>query len=168
MNACSYPKNFPQPDNPQNISLKIINYNLWHSLGSTGFLKRRVLEPESHKEQRFQEQIKILKQEKPDILFLQEVNPVASLSRRIAKELDMSYVFQNTNCGLSLGGLGLPINLDMGIAILVRSPLKIKKILGQKLSGPPGTCNPYLTFQYAEFRYALFALLYHPEHGSFC
>ncbi|MCY4513501.1 MAG: hypothetical protein OXB86_07420, partial [Bdellovibrionales bacterium] len=50
---------------------------------------------------------------------------------------------------------------------LVRPPLKIKKIKGLKLSGPLGFCNPYLTFQYAEFRYALFALAHHPRYGSF-
>ena len=78
----------------------------------------------------------------------------------------MSHVLQHTNCGMSLMGLRLPINLNMGLAVLARPPLQIKKILGLKLSGPPGFCNPYLTFQYAEFRYALFALAWHPQYGS--
>ena len=164
--ACGWPGSFPKPENPQAVTLKIINYNLWHGLGE-GFLKREELEPSSHKKKRFQQQMRLLKEAKPDILFLQEVNPVSSLPGKIAKELGMAAVFQNTNCGVSFLGLGLPINLDMGIAILVRSPLKIKKIQGLKLSGPPGFCNPYLTFQYAEFRYALFALAHHPQYGSF-
>ena len=164
--GCGYPKNFSKPEKPQNISLKIINYNIWHGLGE-GFFKREELEPDSYKKKRYQEQIKLLKTAKPDILFLQELNPVGSLSKKIAKELGMLRVFQNTNCGLSVLGLDLiPINLDMGISILVRPPLKIKKIMGLKLSGPFGACNPYLTFQYTEFRYALFALAYHPNHGS--
>ena len=166
ISACGFPESLPKPEEPKDISLKIINYNLWHGLGE-GFLKREELEPESHKEKRFQEQITLLKQTKPDILFLQEVNPVSSQTRKIAQELGMTYVFQETNCGTSILGLGLPINLSMGISILVRPPLKIQKIHGLKLSGPVGFCNPYLTFQYAEFRYALFALAYHPEYGSF-
>ena len=167
VNSCSYPQGFPQPDNPQAVSLKVVNYNLWHGLGSTGIYKRKVLEPEGHKDRRYKRQIEILKQEKPDILFLQEVNPVESLSKKTAKELDMDYVFQNTNCGISVFGFGPPFNLDMGISILVRPPLEIREILGLKLSGPLGGCNPYLTFQYAEFRYALYALAYHPDYGSF-
>lgn len=166
ISACGFPESLPKPEKSKDISLKIINYNLWHGLGS-GYFKREELEPQSHKENRFQEQINLLKQAKPDILFLQEANPVSSQTRKIAKELGMTYVFQETNCGTSVLGLGLPINLSMGIAILVRPPLEIKKILGLKLSGPIGFCNPYLTFQYAEFRYALFALAYHPEYGSF-
>ena len=164
-NSCGFPQDFSQPDQPKSISLKVINYNLWHGLG-IGFFKREVLESSSHKSQRYQEQIKLLKKAKPDILFLQELNPVGSLSKRIAKELGMFSVFQNTNCGISILGFGLPTNLDMGISILVRPPLEIKKILGVKLSGPFGACTPYFTFQYSEFRYALFALAYHPHHGS--
>ena len=164
--ACSPPEPFPQPENPQAVSLKVINYNLWHGLG-TGYLKREELEPPSHKQARFQEQIRLIKSAEPDILFLQEVHPVSSRSKEMAKTLEMSRVFQQTNCGMSFFGLRLPVNLTIGIAVLARPPLQLKKILGLKLSGPPGFCNPYLTFQYAEFRYALFALAHHPQYGSF-
>ena len=57
--------------------------------------------------------------------------------------------------------------LNVGLSIFVKPPLKIKKIVGLRLSGPPGFCSPYLSFQYAEFRYALFALVHHPLYGSF-
>ena len=147
-------------------SLQLINYNIWHGLGG-GFFKREELEPRWHKEKRYEKQIADLTDTSPDILFLQEVNPVGRLTRKIARKLGMSYVFQNTNCGISVFGQGLPMNLNMGIAILVRPPLKIRKIVGLKLSGPLGLCNPFLTFQYAEFRYALFAMAEHPKHGSF-
>ena len=92
---------------------------------------------------------------------------MGSLTKKIADELNMSHVFQNTNCGTSILGWGLPTNLDMGISILVRPPLQIRKIIGLKLSGPVGFCHPLISFQYAEFRYALFALIQHPKHGPF-
>ncbi|MCY4523803.1 MAG: endonuclease/exonuclease/phosphatase family protein, partial [Halobacteriovoraceae bacterium] len=153
-------------NNANTFSLKVINYNIWHGLGE-GFFKREVLEPVDHKQKRDEKQIADLLNEKPDILFLQEVNPVDSHSKRIAGRLGMKRVFQNTNCGISILGLGIPVNLNMGIAILVRPPLKITKIAKMKLSGPMGGCNPYATFQYAEFRYALFAKVDHPGKGSF-
>ena len=148
------------------ISVKVINYNLWFGLGR-GYVKRQELEPKDYREQRRAKQKSELKAAKPDILFLQEVNPVGSYAREIAKELGMSYAYQNTNCGISIFGIGLPVNLDMGIAILARPPLRIKEIMGLKLSGGLGTCNPYFTFQLAEFRYALFVLIDHPDYGLF-
>ena len=167
--ACGgVPEPFSSPKEQKAVSLKIINYNLWHGLGNKGWFKREEIEPPSHREQRYKAQIKLFKEAKPDILFLQELNPVDSLSEKISKELKMPYIFQETNCGMSVLGLSLPSNLNMGLAILARPPLKIKKILGLKLSGPPGFCgDSSLTFQYGEFRYALFALAYHPQYGSF-
>ena len=154
------------PKSPKALELSIINYNLWHGLGQ-GYFKRKELEPPGRLDRRFQHQLNLLKEAQPDILFLQELNPVSSRAKTIAKALNMDFVFQETNCGVSFFGFGVPVNLSMGIAILARPPLKIQKILGRKLSGPPGFCNPILSFQYAEFRYGLFALAFHPEYGSF-
>ena len=148
-------------------SIKVINYNTWHGLGGSGVLKRTVLEPSGRKALRVQEQLELLKEAKPDLLFLQELNPVTTLSKEIAAKLGMSHVFQVTNCGISIGGVGIPSNLTMGIAILARPPWKIQKIKGVKLSGTIGACNPYVTFQYSEFRYALFASARHPRYGDF-
>ena len=164
--GCGWPEPFPQPKEPKTVSLKVINYNLWHGLGD-GYFKREELEPEQNKKDRYQEQIKLFKLAKPDILFGQEVHPSSFRASAIGKALGMSPVFHQSNCGISFFNVGLPVNLDIGIAIWVRPPLKIKKILGLKLSGPPGFCNTWLTFQYGEFRYALFALAWHPDYGSF-
>ena len=164
--GCGFPEPFPAPSEKKSVSLKVINYNLWHGLGD-GYFKREELEPEQHKKDRYEEQIKRFQAVKPDILFLQEVHPSSSRAGAIAKALGMSVVYHQSNCGVSFFGLGVPVNLDIGLAILVRPPLKIKKILGLKLSGPPGFCDTWLTFQYGEFRYGLFALAWHPDYGSF-
>ena len=164
--SCGYPIKKESPNKPKEISLKVINYNLWHGLG-TGFIEREALEPQGRRETRLVEQFSLFKSAQPDILFLQELNPVSSLSHVIAEELGMNYVYKITNCGISVFTAGIPVNLSMGIAILARPPLEISKILGLKLSGSPGFCKKYLSFQYGEFRYALFALAYHPDYGSF-
>ena len=151
---------------PSTGSLNVINYNLWHGLGQ-GIFKRKEIDPPNHKKQRFQTQLKELEEARPDILFLQELNPVSSLSKKIAQKLGMFGIYHVTNCGTSVLGLGIPTNLSMGIAILVRPPFQIKKIKGFKLSGPFGFChNPLFTFQYDEFRYGLFAMASHPDYGS--
>ena len=144
--------------------LNIVNYNSWHGIGE-GFLKREEMEPPYHRIKRYKKQMDDFKKDRFDIIFLQEVNPVEKRTKKMAEELGMSYVFQNTNCGISVLGVGIPVNLDMGIAILADPSLKIEKIEGVKLSGPLGGCNRFVTFQYAEFRYALFALVKHPKYG---
>ncbi len=165
--ACSnFPKKRTEPSQREPLKLKIINYNLWFGLGE-GFFKRKELEPTQHRQDRFQHQLDLLRSAQPDILFIQEVNPVASQTQTIAQHLNMDYVFQKTNCGVSFLNFGIPANLDMGISILVRPPLQIDKILGLKLSGPIGSCHDLISFQYGEFRYALYALAHHPEYGSF-
>ena len=166
--ACGhFPELPPLPSRQESLSLKVVNYNLWHGLGGSGILVRKELEPPAHKQNRLKEQLILLKKARPDILFLQEVNPVSSLSRKIAEELGMHHIYQKTNCGISILGLGVPVNLSMGIAVLARPPLTLSKISGVKLSGPAGFCSSLLSFQYAEFRYALFALAHHPRYGSF-
>ena len=160
------PAPFEKPAKPQALTLKVISWNLWHGLGQ-GLLKREELEPVHHKERRFQEQIRLLKEAQPDLLFLQELNPVAGRADSTAQALGMDFVFQETNCGMSVLKLRLPVNLNIGIAVMAKPPLQIKKITGLKLSGPAGFCSPLLSFQYAEFRYALFALAFHPKYGSF-
>ena len=50
---------------------------------------------------------------------------------------------------------------------MTKPPLKMQKIIGHKLSGPAGFCGPGFSFQYDEFRFALFALAFHPKYGSF-
>ena len=133
------------------------------------FSSERSLIHPTIKKQRFQTQLKELEEARPDILFLQELNPVSSLSKKIAQKLGMFGIYHVTNCGTSVLGLGIPTNLSMGIAILVRPPFQIKKIKGFKLSGPFGFChNPLFTFQYDEFRYGLFAMASHPDYGSMC
>ena len=165
--ACSnFPQKIQEPYQKESIVLKIVNYNLWFGLGD-GILKREELEPPQYKQDRLWYQLQLLREARPDILFVQEVNPVDSRTEEIARHLNMNYVFQRTNCGVSFLGLGIPINLNMGISILVRPPLRIDKILGLKLSGPIGSCHEWFSFQYGEFRYALYALAYHPQYGSF-
>ena len=166
INSCALPEFEPPTQKTKEISIKVINYNLWHGL-SLRWFKMKELHSDDYKQARFKEQLHLLKKESPDILFLQEMNPVLSQSKKIAKELKSTYVFQETNCGMSLLGLNIPINLNAGLSIFVKPPLKIKKIIGLRLSGPIGFCNPYISFQYAEFRYALFALVHHPLYGSF-
>ena len=167
MFACQVPE-FPRVSDPQPVQLKVLTYNVWHGLSQATF-KMRELEPPGQKEARIQWQITQIKALDPDIVFLQEVNPVSALSQRLADALGQrySYVFHRDNCGTSLFNVGLPVNLQSGLVVMVKQPLQVRKLEAIKLSGGFGGCEGVATFQLAEFRYALLARVFHPDFGSF-
>ena len=118
--ACSkFPQKRSEPSQKEPLKLTIINYNLWFGLGD-GLFEREELEPMEYRQDRQQHQLNLLEEVEPDILFIQEVNPVDTRTKEIAHRLNMNYVLQRTNCGVSVLDFGFPVNLDMGIAILVR------------------------------------------------
>jgi len=136
-------------------SLRVLNYNLWHGLNGAGFIKFRELEPEGRRIRRQKVQLEQLKALDADLIFLQEVNPLYSRSTEIAQALSMDYIAQYDQAGMRVFGLGLPFNLKTGLSILARPELMLTRHRGTKLSGGFGFCRKYLSFQYAEFRYAL-------------
>ena len=85
MFACQVPE-FPRVADPQPVRLKALTYNVWHGLSQATF-KMKELEPPGQKEARIQWQITQIKALDPDIVFLQEVNPVSVLSQRLAAAL---------------------------------------------------------------------------------
>ncbi len=167
LTACQ-PAPFPPVPHPKKIDLKALTYNVWHGL-STSTFKMKELEPEGRKNQRVELQISRLKALQPDLIFLQEVNPVQKLAQHIGRALgnSYSYVYHRDNCGISLFNVGLPVNLNSGLVVFAKKPLQLRKITALKLSGPLGDCDGAFTFQYAEFRYALFVDIFHPSFGSF-
>jgi endonuclease/exonuclease/phosphatase family metal-dependent hydrolase len=66
-----------------------------------------------------------LRSTRPDILALQEVNPHSSLSERIAAELGYSVISQRVLSGVKVGSIGIPWNLNEGLALLARTDLDL-------------------------------------------
>src|SRR4030095_13400369 len=54
-------------------------------------------------------------------------------------------------------GLAVVPGLNNGLAVLAKTPLKVRKVEGLKLSGGFGRCDDYMGFQTGELRYALIA-----------
>lgn len=140
--------------------LKVINYNVWHGLTLDG-LKTPSIESEGNKEKRVKHQISMLKAADADIIFMQEVNPVAaklfkrSLTKRYAQALNMEYINRIDNCGIKIGGWGFP-SIYSGLVIMAKPKFGIKKVKGKKLGTffSSGFCNKFLSVQWKESRYA--------------
>ena len=150
--ACAPPRDMAAP--PPSRSLRVANYNLWHGLDPVGVWKFREYETPEGRERRLQAFLKIARETDADLWFLEEVNPAPKLAARLARELGMDEIHQVDNCGMRLG-VGLPVNLRSGLAILARKGAGLRKLAGPKLSGPPGFCGDLAGFQWKEFRYGL-------------
>lgn len=146
--------------------MKVLSYNVWHSLNGRPSVLMKKLEPESRIQQRQDLQTKNFKAFDPGLMFLQELNPVRSRALQISRSLNLSEVHQSDNCGVKVFGFGIPSILNSGIAILAKKSWGLTKIGGYKLSGSGlSLCNDWIGFQLSELRYGLLAELSHPALG---
>jgi endonuclease/exonuclease/phosphatase family metal-dependent hydrolase len=151
----------PQPVSPP-TTFKVLTYNTLHGLEVSKLWVRQVETDVQHKA-RFTLRIKQLAEAQPDVILLQEVNPLPAMAEDYVQALkqgglDYAEVHQVDACGLRLApGLAILPGLNNGLVILAKAPLTIRKLDGLKLSGPLGGCGDYAGVQFGELRYALLA-----------
>lgn len=147
---------------------RILTYNVLHGL-DVGRVWVRPGESAEDRTKRFQLQFQHLARTEPDVVLLQEVNPLPAMAEAYMEGLksfglQYSAVHQADACGIRLGSkLGLVPGLNNGLAVLAKSPLRLRKLTGLKLSGGIGGCGGIIGFQTGAFRYALIAEVEHPE-----
>ncbi len=113
--------------------------------------------PTEAEEARFKVQAQQIALVQPDVILLQEVNPLPRQARAYVaalKEHGVEYaeVHQEDACGVRLFGLGIVTGLNNGVAVLAKAPLHLRKVMGLKLSGGPGGCTDFVGFQVGELR----------------
>ncbi len=136
-------------------TLRVATLNAWHGLRSDE-LSVRETETAEQREARFQCQIQELRALAPDIVFLQEVNPIPRQSARYAEALGYDEIHRISACGLRLGPLKFPRSLSEGLTILAKPELGLRELGTTKLSGPGGCWCRRFSLQLGESRYALF------------
>jgi endonuclease/exonuclease/phosphatase family metal-dependent hydrolase len=144
----------------QPATFKILTYNIWHGL-HVGPYWVRLDETPGQNEARFNLQIRQLAEEAPDLIFLQEVNPLPQEATRFVEALhqvglEYTEIHQVDACGLRASqSVALLPDLNNGLVILAKPYLKLKKIEGVKILGTFGMCRSTRGFQLEELRYAL-------------
>lgn len=124
------------------------------------------LEPTARRELRERLQIDVLKSAAPEIAFFQEVNPVVKRAPVLGNALDMAVTFQPDLVGLKLLGLGLPLNLNSGLATLVARGQGVKLVEAVSLSRPGlNLVRAWGSWQLKEERFALFSETLLPKWG---
>ncbi len=137
----------------QNL-LKVVTINIWSGLDYTGFFRFGEYETAKRRELRLQLLIAQLRRLDPDVICIQEANPVSEYSCRLADSLGFDEVHQVCNAGIKFGGVGLPTNFDEGIAILARRNLQLRYLPPWKLSGSFGIYGGAITLNFDESEFA--------------
>lgn len=146
----------------------VLTYNTLHGLEPSG-LTVQASESKEARQARLDLQFRELSVIQPDVMLLQEVNPLPEMAERYVtamKRVGLQYasVHQVDACGIRLApGLAIVPGLNNGLAVLVKAPLLLRKVKGLKLSGGIGQCDDYLGFQTGSLRYALITEIENPN-----
>jgi endonuclease/exonuclease/phosphatase family metal-dependent hydrolase len=145
---------------PGSDTFKVVTYNTLHGLQVERFWVHPG-ETQDQQAARFQFRVERLAQAEPDIILLQEVNPLPDMAHRYVQAfnglgLRYSEIHQVDACGLRLPGAALIRGLNNGLVVLAKAPLQLRKLEGLKLSGT-GSCHDRAGWQLGELRYALIA-----------
>jgi endonuclease/exonuclease/phosphatase family metal-dependent hydrolase len=152
------------------LRLTVLTYNTLHGLEPSG-LTVKLSESKEARQARLTLQFEELSKIQPDIMLLQEVNPLPEMAEAYVaglKNLGLEYaqVHQVDACGVRLApGLAVVPGLNNGLAVLAKAPLQLRKVKGLKLSGGIGACGDYVGLQTGELRYALIAEVENPSTG---
>lgn len=151
-------------------SFTVVTWNAWHGL-DTGEFWVTPAETSEENQARLQLQVTQLAAAQPDVIFLQEVNPLpqralAFVEGLKAQGLSYRQVHQVDACGIRRrGGQGLIPGLNNGLVILAKEELQLKKLDGLKLSGDVGRCESTSGYQLEELRYGLIGEITLPGTG---
>jgi endonuclease/exonuclease/phosphatase family metal-dependent hydrolase len=153
--------------------LKIATFNVWHGLAGRGTLRFREFESEDRREDRFRSTLRILSELDPDIILLQELNPVSLRGRELTQVLGGLFQGRVDQSGLKLFSHGLPSNLATGLGLIIRGQVRPAREREDPnrmpreicLSGGFGFSGERMSLQVHERRYAQLRSVYHQTFG---
>jgi len=133
----------------ETMTLKILTINVWSGLDYEGVWKMGEYESRERRNKRYQLLVEQLKQVQPDIICLQEVNPIPEYARRLAHDIGYQGFAYVGMGGIHVGTVGIPINFLEGDAILIKPGFDAKSLGREKISGF-GISNNWITFHFSE------------------
>lgn len=107
-------------------TLNVATINVWSGLDYRGAWSIGEYETEALREKRFRILADDLKALNADVIALQEVNPSDGFSSRLAEELGYDVIHQRANAGIKGWKIGIPLNLNEGLALLARKELRLE------------------------------------------
>lgn len=147
--------------------MRILTFNLWHGLSPASPVAFEALEPSARLNLRESLQVEVIAAVRPDFCFFQEMNPVGSRFKTFAKELGMTGEYQPDLQGLKVFGVGIPFNLNSGLAIMAAEKYGLRLVEGVSLSRPHfNWVRKWASWQLQEERFALLVETLIPQWGK--
>lgn len=127
--------------------------NVWSGLTYEGSLSM-ARHADDDPEHRYGLLVAGLREVDPDIIALQEANPLPDYAERLAADLGCLVAYRVALGGIRLGPVGLPDNLREGGAILVRKDWTLTD-LGREHLGGCGVATNFFCFHFSELTQAI-------------
>jgi endonuclease/exonuclease/phosphatase family metal-dependent hydrolase len=163
--------NMLEPSGSPMQRVTVLSYNTLHGLEPSG-LTVKPSESNETRQARLDLQFEQLAMARPELILLQEVNPLPEMAEAYVAAMkragvEYSQVHQVDACGVRLAPrLAVVPHLNNGLVVLAKAPLKLRKVAGLKLSGGFGRCDDSMGLQTGELRYALVAEVENPDTGK--
>lgn len=100
--------------------------NVWSGLTYRGVVRMESFEPDDVRERRFSALVACIRELSPDVIAVNEANPLPFYAKRLAAETGCDFVWHIGVSGLRLGPFGVPVNLREGDVILARRGLSLR------------------------------------------
>ncbi|CAB1056262.1 hypothetical protein D1BOALGB6SA_998 [Olavius sp. associated proteobacterium Delta 1] len=134
-----------------NKDITLANMNVWFGLDCRGIVKFGEYESSKIRAARFKNLTNGFKDLQPDVMGIQEANPLPEYVRKLSNALGYEAVWKVTNSGIKLMGFGIPRNFTAGNAILAQKGHRLKYLGRRRLSGM-GLQTKYLSMHFRELR----------------
>jgi len=113
--------------------VRILTINVWSGITYRGFFKMGRY-PDNPK-RRYELLVTEIRKLAPDIIAIQEANPLPYYAQRLAGALDCRAIYRVALGGIRFGPFGIPTNMREGGAILVKKPWTIVDLGRKRLEG---------------------------------
>lgn len=127
--------------------VRILTINVWSGLTYKGFLKMG--ECEHQPEKRYESLLSEIRRLAPDVIAIQEANPLPRYAKRLATDLDYEVIYSVALGGIRFGSFGIPTNMREGQAILVKKPWTVQALAKKRLEGK-GIATNWFCLQFRE------------------
>ncbi|UCH63977.1 MAG: endonuclease/exonuclease/phosphatase family protein [Fidelibacterota bacterium] len=135
--------------------LTFVTINVWSGLDYKGIVRMGEYESRQVRQARYQLLVEELQALKPDVIAVNEANPLPGYVRRLATDLDYDYIYNVGMSGMKIGCLGIPANFKEGDAILARKSLSLDKVGAKRLSSGAGYIGNLCSLHFAESNQAI-------------
>ena len=123
------------PGRAARSELRLMTINVWSGLDYKGTLSMGEYEPEEVREKRFRALVAEIRRLSPDVIGINEANPVPDYVEKLAREIGYDFLYHVGISGIRVWRAGLPWNLREGDAILAKKDLALASVGREQLSG---------------------------------